>query len=101
MRVNSEQQAVKVEPDREEIGSTHPISGLMSVLLGGILSVAAFSAASTHVESHAPVISVDVPASVAQTRPRLLQIADGDIKVGIASEAVRTELSSFKQGGIE
>ena len=59
MHVNSKPQAVTVQPNEREGGSVRSISGLMSVVLGAVLSVAAFSTANTQAKSDSPAITVE------------------------------------------
>jgi integrase len=73
MQVNLKPQAVTVEPNQEEIGSTRLISGLVSVVLGGILSVAAFATARTQFASDVPVMAVEALDSDVEPLPLGLQ----------------------------
>ena len=66
MQLNSKQQTLTVEVSEKQSGSVRPISALMSVVLGGILSVAAFSAAKTQDFSDNPIITVGSLASVTE-----------------------------------
>lgn len=59
----------------------------MSVVLGGILSVAAFSAARTQAKPNSPIVTVEAIASLGEAQPSLLQITVGDTKVGVVSKA--------------
>jgi integrase len=68
MQLNSKPQTIAVEPNQEEIGSTRPISGLMSFVLGGILSMAAFSVASIQTKLDSTVITVEPLASMVVER---------------------------------
>jgi len=87
MQLNSQQHAITAEPDEKERSSVCPTSGLSSLVLGAILTVAAFSPAGTQAKPNFSVITFDAPASVVETQPSLLQFAASDNKVSVISEA--------------
>jgi integrase len=73
MQVNSTQQAATLELDANERGSVPFTSALASVVLGSILTVAAFTPARTQAKPNSHVITVEAPASVAAPLPPGLQ----------------------------
>ena len=99
MRADSKQQAVTVEPNQEEIGSTHPISSLMPFVLGAVLSVAAFGSANTYANPDFPAITVDAPAYVVEPLPFQLQFPTSDNKVGPATPDKRRGKSMSRRSG--
>jgi len=93
MQANLKQSLVTVELNEKEASSAHSASGLVSVVLGGILTVGAFSTASSHVESHSPAITVESLTSAGEPTPTLLQFPTCDYKVATA-----TPLKRLKRG---
>ena len=59
MKSNPQQHAITAEPNETERSSVRPISGLASVILGGILSVATFSTATSQAKPGSPAITVE------------------------------------------
>ena len=66
MHANSKQQAVTLEVDGKDGSSTLQLPALMSVVLGGILTVAAFSAGSMQAKPDFCTITVESLASVGE-----------------------------------
>jgi hypothetical protein len=64
MLLKAKQPVVTVELNEKASGSVPPISGLMSAVLGSILSIAAFSAVSTQAKSDFPAITVESLAAM-------------------------------------
>lgn len=78
MQAHSKQHAITVELDEKEHGSARPISALASVVFGGILTVAAFSAAGTRAKPNSSVLTVESPASVVEPLPGGLAFSSGE-----------------------
>ncbi len=87
MQVNSQQQAVTVQPNEREGGSVPQTSARTPFVLGAALTVAAFSPATSQAKPDSSVLTYDDPAWVVEPLPALLQIAASDSKVGFVSEA--------------
>jgi integrase len=66
MQLNSQQQAVLIETDEKEHSFATHTSALASVVLGGILSVAAFSTASTQPNPDSRNVAVESRTSVSE-----------------------------------
>jgi integrase len=99
MQANSKQQAVTAEFNQTEASSPRHISGLLSVALGGILTVAAFPLAGTQAKPNSPVIIVHAPASVVAPLPTPLQFPTSDNKVATATPDKRRGRSMSRRSG--
>lgn len=77
MQLNLKPPAVTVEPNQVGVGSVRPISGLMSLALGGILTIGAIAPGSVHVGSDFSVLTVNSWNPVAEPPPTGLQFPTG------------------------
>jgi integrase len=82
MQLDLQQHAITVELNEKERGSVRPISGLVSIVLGSILSAALFSVAGTRAEFDFPIM-VGSTVQLAGL-PSQLQYPISDIKVSSA-----------------
>lgn len=78
MQSNSNVHSVTVQPDERVDGPARPIAGLMSAVLGGILTVGRFSPAAAQVKSSFPAVTVEsLAALVVEPLPFVSQFRCG------------------------